>query len=223
MSDDPAYINYWRRKRLLAGDVPHFPVRRWWRVADLCDVEQIYFEAIKNSPSVLDVGAGDLQIMHKLQEAGYGGEYHTQDIGHEYAYTYRDLSAVKRSYGAIICLDVIEHLPLSDGLAMINQLINLLDDGGVLIIQTPNARCVRHPLSWDMTHLHCYSVADLWAYVTCCGLAANGYRVAFGRPPRTPVALLRFAVGSYIATRLLGCDYADNILVIARKLPRLST
>jgi len=47
---------------------------------------------------VLDVGAGDLRVMRKMVAAGYQGEYHTLDIGHEHPYDYQDLSEVHRSY-----------------------------------------------------------------------------------------------------------------------------
>src|SRR5262249_55469439 len=107
---------------------------------------------------------------------------------------------------------------LEEGLALIHNLIELLSPRGVLVIQTPNAACVRHPLSWDMTHLHCYKIADLWAYLTHFGLDVKGFRVVFGPPSRSPIAYIRFLAGAYITTRLLGCDYADNILLIAHKL-----
>jgi Methyltransferase domain len=216
---DLAYKHYWKRKQLLAGELPDFPVRRWWREAGLSEIERIYFETISDAPSLLDVGAGSLKAMGKLRDAGYRGEYHTQDIGSEYSYDYESLDEIQRTYGAILCFDVLEHLPLHDGLAMIKRLVDLLDLGGVLIIQTPNARCVRHPLAWDMTHLHCYNVVDLWAHLTTLGLEAGGYRIVFGRAPRSPIGKLRFAMGAYFVTRWLGCDYADNIAVIARKPP----
>jgi 2-polyprenyl-3-methyl-5-hydroxy-6-metoxy-1,4-benzoquinol methylase len=104
--------------------------------------------------SVLDIGAGDLRIMRKLRNAGYTGEYHTQDISAEYSYTYKSLSEVKRTYGTILCLDVIEHLSLQEGLALIDTVVGMLEENGVLILLTANARSINSPLSWDMTHLH---------------------------------------------------------------------
>lgn len=62
-------------------DAARFPVLRWWETTGLCDSEQVIFDAIRTSPSLLDIGAGDLRIMRKLQAAGYRGEHHTQDIG----------------------------------------------------------------------------------------------------------------------------------------------
>lgn len=217
MTEFHEYSRYWQRKQLLRDSVPRFPVRRWWETELPCEIERVYFEAIKNSPTLLDIGAGDMRLKQRLQTAGYQGAYDTQDIGDEYSYTYNCLSEVKKNYGAILCMDVIEHLTLRDGLKLLDTLISLLTTDGVLVLQTPNARCVRHPLSTDMTHLHCYNIEDLWVYLTSLGLSVEGYRIIFRNPRFSLFNRLRFLVSAYITTRLLGCDYADNILLIARK------
>ena len=217
MPQDPAYETYWMRKKLLAGSPPRFPVVRWWETPDLCEIERIFLDAVRESPSLLDVGAGDLRMMRKLVRGGYRGEYHTQDVGQEGEYTYRDLADIKRGYGAILCLDVIEHLPLRDGLNLVHQLISLLSPGGVLILQTGNALYVPEPRTWDMTHLHSYNVQDLWAFLTCAGLESSGYRVRFSPPRQGPIRALRQAIKAYIKLRILECDYANSIAVIARK------
>ncbi len=175
------------------------------------------FDGIKLASSMLDVGAGDFRIMRKLRQAGYQGDYHSQDIGDEYEYTYRDLSEIQRTYGAILCLNIIEHMALHEGLALINRLLELLDVAGVLVLQTPNARCVRSPFSSDMTHVHSYNLSDLWAYLTGAGLSVRGYRVVLTSPRRNIAALLRLSVAAFITTRFLGCDYADDILIVATK------
>jgi hypothetical protein len=217
LTESPAYLNYWRRKKLTTGALPHFPVRRWWPSDQLCEIEQLIFDAVRSSPSLLDVGAGDLRIKRKLEQAGWRGEYDTLDLGDECSYTYHHLDEVHRTYASILCLDLIEHLPLQEGLTFLNRLVSLLDPGGVLVVQTANARCIRNPLSWDMTHVHCYNLTDLWAYLTCAGLLVGGYRVVFGPKRRGPVTLLRYLAAAFLATRLMGCDYADNIVLIADK------
>jgi hypothetical protein len=212
-----AYRDYWKRKQLLS-EAPHFPVRRWWRADGLCEIERVYFDAVRTATRLLDVGAGDLRIQQKLVAAGFRGEYHTQDVGTEFAYTYRSLDEIAPGYDAVLCLDVIEHLRLEEGLSLLDRLIGLLTPGGVLVLQTPNARCIRNPLSWDLTHLHIYNVADLWAYVRALGLDAIGYRVWFAPERFTPAGWLTANAGRLVTTRLLGCDYADNIALVARKV-----
>ena len=217
-SSDPAYDTYWKRKQLhLADPRREFPVRRWWSTDGLCDIEQIYFDAIRNASSLLDVGAGDFRVMHKLQKAGFRGEYHTQDIGEEGTYTYRDLGEVTRPYGAILCLDVIEHLPLREGLTLLRDAIRLLEPGGAIVVQTPNAAYLPDPLSWDMTHVHVYNVHDLWAWFTCEGLETQGYRVVSAEPGAGPVVRAKFRVTSYVKRKILGADFANNIAVVARR------
>ena len=192
-------------------------MRRWWETVGLCDVERVYFDAIRSSRSLLDVGAGDLRIMRKLQAAGYRGDYHTQDVGVEGTYTYRDLREVSRSYDAILCLDVIEHLPLQEGLGMVRAMIALLTPGGVLVIQTPNASYIPDPRSWDMTHLHVYNAGDLWAYLKCEGLEVDLYRVALREEHPRPVVSARLAITDYVKRNVLGCDFASNLAAIARR------
>jgi predicted SAM-dependent methyltransferase len=217
MTIDPAYETYWKRKKLLMGSNPQFPVRRWWQTDGLSDIEQLFYEVVRDRPHLLDVGAGDLRIMNKLQQAGYRGEYHTLDTGTEGEYTYRDLREVSRAYSAILCLDVIEHLPLREGLTLLNQMTSILPPGGVLVVQTPNAYYVPDPLSWDMTHVHKYNLPDLWAHFTCQGFDVAGYRVVLRERRQGPIEALRSGIVAYVKKKILACDYANNIVLIVRK------
>ncbi len=217
MSGHPAYQTYWKRKELLRRSRLEFPVRRWWETDGLCDIERVYFDAVRAASSLLDVGAGDLRVMRKLQAAGFRGEYHTQDIGAEGRYTYRDLGEVTRPYGAIVCLDTLEHLPLEDGVALLQRMTGLLSPGGTLVLQTPNALYIPDPRSWDMTHVHTYNLPDLWAYFVCEGMEAQGFRVVLGPEHEGPIAAARSLIVGYVKRKILGCDFANNIALIARK------
>lgn len=216
MSEAPAYRDYWRRRELLQTSTPTFPLRRWWPTDRLCEIESVYFEAVRDAASILDIGAGDLRMQEKFRAEGFKGDYDTQDIGREFSYTYEHLEEIKRKYDAVLCLDVIEHLPLNDGLSLLDKLMRLLEPGGILVVQTPNARCIRSPLSWDVTHVHLYNLGDLWAYLTAAGLDTVGYRVVFSEVRLTAGSWLRRTLGAFVTTRLLGSDYADNVVVIGR-------
>lgn len=217
MSEHPAYRTYWQRKEMLRRGHLDFPVRRWWDSDGLCDIERVYFDAVRSASTLLDVGAGDLRIMRKFTAAGYAGEYHTQDVGPEGTYTYRDLGEVTRRYGSIVCLDVLEHLDLAAGLALLDRMVALLEPGGALVIQTPNAAYIPDPRSWDMTHLHVYNIHDLHAYLTCDGLDVSGYRVTVGDERPGPIRRLKLGVTNYVKRKILGCDFANNIALIARR------
>jgi hypothetical protein len=215
MSTELVYRDYWRRKQLLDQSPPAFPLRRWWPTDGLSDSELVCFDAVRDAASLLDFGAGDLRVRRKFLAAGFKGRYDTLDIGHEHSYTFAELGDVRDSYDAILCLDVIEHLPLAEGLELLEGLAGRLRPGGKLIVQTPNARCIRHPLSTDMTHCQVYNAGDLWSVLTCLDLEVHGYRVAFGRPGFW--SRLLDVPRRYLITRVLGCDDADNLLLIARK------
>lgn len=217
MGNELLFANFWQKKKLLETSQLHFPVSRWWRTDGLCDIERIYFEAICNTHSILDVGAGDLRVKRKFQQAGYSGVYETQDIGTEFPHTYSSLDQVSRTYECILCFDLIEHMSLSSGITLMARLLDLLAPGGLLILQTPNARCIRNPMAFDMTHEHCYNLPDLWALLSSAGLETKGYRIVIDAPNRGPIARLRDFMMKLVVTRLLGCDYADNIGLIARK------
>lgn len=217
MSAHPAYETYWKRKELLKRSYPTFPVRRWWETDGLCEIEREYYDAIRGAASLLDVGAGDLRVMRKLQAAGFAGEYHTQDIGDGGQYTYGDLSEVSRSYDAILCLDVLEHLPLAEGIALLHRVLALLSPGGALVIQTPNAAYIPEPRSWDMTHVHTYNLADLWAFFMVEGMEVQGFRVVLGPERESPLEAARSAIVAYTKRKILGCDFANNVAIIVRK------
>jgi len=209
------YANYWQRKALLSKQVPHFSVLRFAESEALSEVEALYFQRIQNAQAVLDFGAGDLRMQRKFRRAGYRGSYDTLDVAEGESYTYRSLDQVDKKYDVILCLDVLEHLPLQDGLELLTRLAALLVPGGSLVVQTPNARCDRHPSSWDMTHVHCYNAPDLWAFLRCLELEVTGHRVVFWRAGLG--FRLRHVVAKLIVTQFLGLDYADNIVMLAKR------
>ena len=210
------YLNYWKRKQL-SRNPPDFRVRRhWWDTDDLSDAHGMVYDVIRDAGSVLDVGAGDMRFMRLAQKRGLAATYHTQDIGTELTYTYADLSQVDRTYDAVICMDVLEHLDVAGSVGMIHQLLSLVNPGGVLVLQTPNAYFHRHPLSWDMTHLHAYNPVDLWTYLTALGTDTTVYRVMFGHPPSGLKQRVHERIRAWLASEL-HLDPCQNLIAIVRK------
>src|SRR3989338_3824999 len=122
----PAYQDYWKQRALLAAQSPHFPVITWWADEGLSESEQKIFDAVRGARHLLDVGAGDHRIRKKIERAGFSGTYHTQDVSGEHAHTFTDLSqATAGTYEAVLCLDVLEHLTLENGLALLGRMREL--------------------------------------------------------------------------------------------------
>ena len=94
----------------------------------------------------------------------------------------RRSSRLRADTNAIVCLDVIEHLPLIQRLALLQR----------------------------MTHLHRYNPPDLWSYLTLPGYSVTGCRVEFRPPKLSPVASFKSLASWAITFQLLGCDYADD-------------
>src|SRR5262245_32865007 len=214
--DNLVYRNYWKRKQL-SRHPPEFAIRRhWWDTDELSDAHFVIFDAIKDARSVLDVGAGDMRFMRLVRQRGFAGTYETQDLGTEFQYTYSDLSQIAHTFDAVVCMDVLEHLYLAEGIALLHRLLALVNPGGTLALQTPNARFHRSPLSWDMTHLHIYNPLDLWTYLTALGTDVVVYRVMFGRAPRGLRERLHWRIRAWLASELQ-LDYCENLIAIVRK------
>lgn len=213
---DHAYKNYWRRKKLLEAKPPKFPTVGYWLSDTLNPSEQLIYDVIKSRQSLLDFGAGDHRIKNKMTKAGFRGSYKTLDHSDEYQHDFSHLSEINEKFEAILFLDVIEHLPLQEGLKLLTELLDKLENDGYLVLQTPNALCIRNQKATDMTHLHIYNLKDLWAFLSAMGYEVSGYRLVFDSPGKRFRQKI-FGFISKIITVLTGCDYADNILLIAKK------
>mgnify|MGYP003393092840 CR=1 FL=1 len=211
------YRNYWQRKFLVNREKPPFPITKYWDNEIMSPAELLIFNKVKNCGSLLDFGAGDFRVKNKMLKAGFTGRYFTLDIGHEYQYDFNDLSECQQKFDGILLIDVLEHLDLESGLQLLLKLQQQLSSQGVLIIQTPNAKCLRSPLGTDMTHMQIYNLNDLWAYLSAEGFTCSGYRVVFEIPGTHFLRRCFNWFSHAIISRVLGCDYAENILLIAQK------
>lgn len=203
----------------------HQPVIRFWKETEgLADYERLIFGSISGRRTVLDVGAGDLRIRKKMLDAGFTGSYLTLDHSTEYQYDYSSLNDVPRqSVDAIVCLEVIEHIPLEESFQFFETLTQKLTPGGRIILSTPNADAIWSLWSSDFTHVHSYRSVDLAAYLHVLGFESQLYRIAWQSPHERLSEKLRFQIARVITRKLLQVDYARGIMVVASRTasPRL--
>ncbi len=115
--------------------------------------------------SILDLGCGDGTLLYYLRKAFPSAELSGIDGSSEGIYTARamlarhsildvelravdfiDLGSVAWRYGAVTCLEVIEHV--EDTVGFLSKIRTLLSDGGYLVISTP-VRLREFPMDRD--------------------------------------------------------------------------
>lgn len=217
-TNDKSHFNsYWRRRnmRSLAMQQPA-PCITWTASDGLNEVERVIAGQLQGAERILDFGAGDQILKHKLLANGFGGVYETFDISPEFETTHKELATVSGPYDAILCLEVIEHMPLAEGLQLREYLDSLLGPGGRLIVSTPNPNCVMSPFATDETHVHLYPLHDFLAWGLDSGHSVLAYRVRQIPVHDTVYRRMRRVLQRSLCW-LLGIDYAHGWLAVLIK------
>ncbi len=211
------YRHYWRRMELRAEAAGYrAPCLRWYHGDRLNPAERVVFDRVCTAARLLDFGAGDLRLKRKFSEAGFAGRYETLDVSEEFPHDYTDLGQVSGPFGAILCLEVIEHLPLAAFDGVVGRLCELLEPGGVLVISTPNPLCVVPMWARDSGHIQQYPLHDLIAALLARDFAVEPFRVRFV-PARPSVPQRLRLLSQHVLCYLLAVDYADGLLVIGTR------
>lgn len=143
--------------------------------------------------SLLDFGCGSGLFVEWLRRKGFSNT-HRFDA---YTEKFNDASALQRKYDFVVAQDVIEHV--EDAGALLDQLIDLTEPGGVLSIGTPNADaldlqnpalCV-HSLHQPY-HLHVLSEQVLRKLAEVRGLTVERFYDVFYADTFVPFANVRF-------------------------------
>ena len=166
--------------------------------------------------SVLDVGAGARGLQQSIAKHGPAVTYRSVDPDSAHPHEFASLAEVVQvgeTVDVVACLEVIEHLPLDEGLQLLRDITSVLKPGGVCVLSTPNVWTPGQ--FWrDATHV------TPWAYdelAGACSLA--GLEPAAVCRTWNAAALPRF-VRLWLAAplhRYLGVDFAHSICVTARK------
>ena len=212
------YDNYWTRMKLREefGKIGRIPAKRWCPSEGLNEIEKVYFNRIRESNSILEIGSGDNTLQKKFRQSGYEGAYHTMDISREFPHEFSDIKEIEGVYDAIVMLQVIEHMNLNEFGETLEVVESHLAPEGKVIISTTQPQSIIPWESWDMTHVQHYPLHDLYTLFRTRGFSVECYRVYTQRPPSTNRERIRLFLRKLLCY-ILGVDWADSVALILQK------
>ena len=170
-------------------------------------------ENIRDGEKVLDIGASNRNLEGRLKRYYPNLIYKTMDVDREQSHDFYSLEEIREFFDVVFLFEVIEHLDLEEGLKLLKIAYDLLNEGGRLILTTPN---VFNPSRFwrDATHKVAYCYDELGGLLLSQGFQIKTmyrtYSDAFHR------YLFRLYVMAPLH-RYLGIDFAKSILVVAEK------
>ncbi len=170
-------------------------------------------ENIRDGEKVLDIGASNRNLEGRLKRYYPNLIYKTMDVDREQSHDFYSLEEIREFFDVVFLFEVIEHLDLEEGLKLLKKAYDLLNEGGRLILTTPN---VFNPSRFwrDATHKVAYCYDELGGLLLSQGFQIKTmyrtYSDAFHR------YLFRLYVMAPLH-RYLGIDFAKSILVVAEK------
>lgn len=146
-----------------------------------------YLPADRAAP-ILDVGCGRGYAVQYLASLGYGAvagiDTDAGQVAHAQAAgaavtaepdPVAFLTARPGTYGAVVLMDVLEHVPHADQPALVRAIHASLRPGGVLICTVPNASSpvFSHWLHNDYTHQWSFTAGSLQFLLEACGFTVR--------------------------------------------------
>ena len=189
------------------GDVWQLPIKkRYHQVLSACGSPGV---------SLLEVGAGNRGLANRMQ--GYWGQfvYRSCDIDSTYDHDFSSVDELEGSYDVICAFEVIEHLTLHEAAHMLRKVRQHLKPGGRLVLTTPN---IFYPPAFmrDATHITPFCYDELGGL-----MAMTGFRVQSIYRLYHDALFKKFVrrVLMYPVFRLLGIDFAKQVIVVAENPP----
>ncbi len=170
-------------------------------------------ENIREGEKILDVGASNRTLEGRLKKYYPNLIYKSMDVDQQQFHDFHSLEQVRESFDVVFLFEVIEHLDLEEGVKLLKKAYDLLNEGGRLILTTPN---VFNPSRFwrDATHKVAYCYDELGGL-----LLAQGFQIKVMYRTYND-AYHRYFFRRYVMAplhRYLGIDFARSILVIAEK------
>lgn len=194
-------------------DQIHERYRKIWHIPLIKRRFSLIERNIRPGMRLLDVGAGERGMEDKIVKKHDAVTYKSMDIDRQLPHDYYSLDDIDEQFDLVLLLDVIEHLELEDGVQMLQRINELLVDGGMLIINTPN---IFNPNRFwlDATHKVAYSYEELGGILLSQGFDVleiyRTYNDSF------PKYILRLTL-CYPLHRILNVDFAKSIIILASK------
>lgn len=168
---------------------------------------------IRDGEKILDIGASNRNLEGRLKRHYPNLIYKSMDVDREQSHDFYSLDEIQGTFDVVFLFEVIEHLDLEEGVRLLKKVYDLLNEGGRLILTTPN---VFNPSRYwrDATHRVAYCYDELGGLLLAQGFHIKAiyrtYSDAFHR------YLFRLYVMAPLH-RYLGVDFAKSILVIAER------
>lgn len=162
---------------------------------------------------ILDIGAGDRFVKEICSDIGNEIVYKSLDTDQSRFHDYYSLDEIQERFDIILLLDVIERLPLSEGIKLMRKCYQLLNTEGEIMITIPN-NCHPSAFGVDCTHITSYRYHDLGGLLLSSGFERiQIFRVSAKK--RLKHRLLAFVLKPFL--KFLDIDFATGILIIAKK------
>ena len=170
-------------------------------------------ENIRDGERVLDIGASNRNLEERLKRHYPNLIYKSMDVDQEQSHDFYSMEEIRETFDVVFLFEVIEHLELEEGVQLLKRSYDLLNEGGRLILTTPN---VFNPSRFwrDATHRVAYCYDELGGLLLAQGFSITAmyrtYNDVFHR------FFFRVCVMAPVH-RYLGIDFAKSVLIIAEK------
>lgn len=176
--------------------------------------------ALPQQGSVLEIGAHDRRLETELESLDL--DYRSMDVDASYDHDFYSVDELTGTYGAIVMIDVVEHLSIQEFIQYLEQIDKCIRDEGVLIIQLPNIFALGSNQFYDVMHKQHWPFYDLYALLRYHGFRdIDMYRLDnlldLQEKPSWKRILRKWFRQFFVRWFGNGLDFAPNILTIARK------
>ena len=162
---------------------------------------------------LLEIGAGDRGLKVKMAKVWGQFDYKSCDVDATFDHEFNDIQAVTGEYDLVCAFELIEHVTLEDAEKILSRCCELTVSGGQIALTTPN---IYYPPGFlrDATHKTAFCYDELAGLLQLCGYETTAiYRLYHDSLIKKFIK----RVVMYPVFRVLGIDFAHQIMVVGRK------